>query len=193
MASVSHTAAEQAKERESNRIRRKNEPLLAKPLTEDQSIGNVGIRYDICARTQALTLLAFSMPTRVIEDAIGIPQRTLRNILAKAKERGFEPDKDQKILLHYVEDGVKSGRPREINEDKKMELIEAVQSDRNNRQKSSEVLAYEHGISTSSTLRVLHENDFNSVKKTTKPRLNETQKAAQLQWCIVHKDWTLED
>ena len=69
----------------------------------------------------------------------------------------------------------------------------SVQSDRNNRSKSSEVIAYEHGISTSSTLRVLHEYGFNSVKKTTKPGLNEAQKAARLIWCIAHKDWTLED
>ena len=115
MASVSHTAAEQAKEREINRPRKKHNPFLIKPLTEEQAKGNTGIRYDICARTQALTLLAIGMPIRAIEDAIGIPQRTLRNILEKAKKRGFDPDsKDKRVLLHYVEDTYILGRPREI-------------------------------------------------------------------------------
>ena len=35
MASVSHTAAEQARERESNRLREKHDPILTKPLIEE--------------------------------------------------------------------------------------------------------------------------------------------------------------
>jgi transposase len=193
MSSISHNAAEQARERESKRVRKPQQPPLVKPLTEEQAKRNTGINYDICARTQALSLLAFGLPTSAVEDVVGIPARTLRNILEKAKKRGFDPTKDQKILLHYVEDGERTGRPREIDDDRKEALIKAVQSDRSNRSKSSEVIAYEHGISTSSALIVLHENGFNSVKKTTKPGLNEDQKTARLAWCIVHKDWTLED
>jgi transposase len=194
MASVSHTAAEQARERESNRPRKKHNPILAKPLTEEQAKRNTGIRYDICARTQALTLLGIGWPTRAVEEAIGIPQRTLRNILEKAKKRGYNPDnRDKRVLLHYVEDADIPGRPREIKDEQRDALIKSVQSDRNNREKSSEVIAYEHGISSSSTLNILHENGFNSVKKTTKPGLNIDQRAARLQWCIAHKDWTLEN
>jgi hypothetical protein len=193
MGSVSHIAAEQAKDRESQRPREKHKPLLAKPLTEDQAKGNTGIQYDICARTQALALLAFGLPTRAVQDTTGIPQRTLRNILEKAKKRGFEPEKDQRILLHYVEDGVRTGRPLEIKEEIKKKVVDSIQSDRNNREKSSEVIAYEHGISSTSALRVLHEYGFNPVKKTTKPGLNKAQRAARLEWCTAHKDWTLED
>ena len=67
MASISHIGAEQAKEREANRPRKKNKPILAKPLTEDQARGNNGVQYNIYARTQALTLLAFGMPTGAVE------------------------------------------------------------------------------------------------------------------------------
>jgi hypothetical protein len=41
--------------------------------------------------------------------------------------------------------------------------------------------------------RVLKENRYSVFKRTVKPSLTEEQKAAHLQWCLIYKDWTIED
>jgi hypothetical protein len=115
----------------------------------------------------------------------------------RAKERGYQPQQDPRILEHHVVDGsaisANRGRPREIDESIEERLLDLVISDRSGREKSSDVLAYETGISSSSALRVLHHHGLNSVKPTRKPGLNEAQRKARLEFCLAHKDWTLED
>ena len=44
-----------------------------------------------------------------------------------------------------------------------------------------------------SVWRLLKMNGYRKVKPTTTPGLNAKQKSARLQWCLDHKDWTLED
>jgi Transposase len=73
------------------------------------------------------------------------------------------------------------------------QLLESVKLDRLGREKSSEVLAYECGISRSSALRILHKYSLSNVKPTRKPGLNAVQRAARLAFCLDHADWTLED
>lgn len=73
------------------------------------------------------------------------------------------------------------------------QLLESVKFDRSGREKSSEVLAYECGISRSSALRILHKYGLSNVKPTRKPGLNAVQRAARLAFCLDHINWTLED
>jgi hypothetical protein len=68
-----------------------------------------------------------------------------------------------------------------------------VRADRNGREKSTEYLAYECGISRRSVLRVLKAAGMNYVKPTKKPGLTDEMKAARLKFCRDHADWTLED
>jgi transposase len=51
-----------------------------------------------------------------------------------------------------------------------------VRVNRAGREKSSEVLAYELGISYSSVLRMLHKEGMTNVKPTTKPGLTVTMR-----------------
>jgi hypothetical protein len=57
--------------------------------------------------------------------------------------------------MEYAEDAKRSGRPKEIIPEKEKAIIESVSKDRNGREKSSEILAYEASISHSSVLRIL--------------------------------------
>jgi transposase len=93
----------------------------------------------------------------------------------KAFERGFRPDQDPRILDYYVVDGPRSGRPKEITVETEQCLLNSVRANRAGREKSSEVLAYECGISSISALRILHKYGLNSVKPTQKPGLNPIQ------------------
>jgi hypothetical protein len=90
-----------------------------------------------------------------------IPQKTCRRILEKAKQRGYCPAEDPRILEHHVKDGVRSGRPRDINKEVEKRLLNLIIEDRNGREKSSEVLAYKTGISTSKWTKVWTENAKN--------------------------------
>jgi Transposase len=111
----------------------------------------------------------------------------------KAFERGFRPDQDPRILDYYVVDGPRSGRPKEITIETEQCLLNSVRANRAGREKSSEVLAYECGISSVSALRILHKYGLNSVKPTQKPGLNPIQQKARLQFCLEHQYWTLKD
>ena len=190
--SISHLAAEAVKIRETERPRRKNSPTV-RPITESASQRDTGTRYSIAQRSQALTLHSIGWKTAQIAAYTKIPERSIRAIAEKARKRGFTPQEDPRVLDHFVEDGYKPGRPREVLEVKEEEVLSSLRTNRSTREKSAEVLAYEHGVSTSTALRILHKHGLNSVKPTTKPGLNLEQRAARLAFCLAHQDWTLED
>jgi len=189
---ISHVLAIRAKERESQRPRVQKPPRLIRPIPQEVAIDH-GTRYSIVQRTQCLTLLSLGYTYKQVEEAIKIPHWTCRRIHEKATQRGYCPAEDPRILEHHVEDGVRSGRPKEIDKTVEKRLLDLIIEDRSSREKSSEVLAYETGISTSSTLRILHQNRFSSVKPTRKPGLNPEQRKARLEFCLRHQHWTLED
>jgi hypothetical protein len=55
----------------------------------------------------------------MIEEHIGISRKTQQNIMKKAMARGYEPSVDIRVLDSYVEDGRRSGRPREVSKEAK--------------------------------------------------------------------------
>lgn len=190
---VSHLLAVQAREREQQRPRLKHSNRIIRPPTQAAAASDHGTRYLIPQRTQALTLLSLGYTFKQVEFWLQIPDRTLHRIQAKAKERGYNPQEDPRILLHHVEDGKGAGRPKEINKETERHLLDLVVADRSGREKSSDVLAYESGISPSSALRILHRNQLNSVKPTRKPGLNKAQRKARFEFCMAHANWTLKD
>ena len=155
--------------------------------------GTQGNRYTIAQRVQCLTLQAEDFKWQTIEQRTGIPQRTQSDIKKKAFNRGFRPAVNPVIREDYVIDGAKSGRPVEIDEAKEQEVLAIVRKDRAGREKSSEVIAFEAHISSSSVLRVLKKHNLSSVKPTRKPGLNQAQRAARLKFALDHEAWELED
>ena len=114
-------------------------------------------------------------------------------MIQKGQDRGYNPAQCMRVKLEYVEDGKRSGRPKEISEATDMAVLASVKQDRNGREKSSEILAFEAGISHSSVLRILHKHGFTIVKPSWKPGLTEAAKATRLRFCLDHQHWTLED
>jgi hypothetical protein len=48
-------------------------------------------------------------------------------------------------------------------------------------------------ISARTIHRILHRRGYKPCKPTRKPSLTKDAKLARLNWCLDHKDWTLED
>jgi transposase len=115
-----------------------------------------------------------------IKQRTGVKERTQRYIRKKASDRGFRPEEDPRILESYVVDGERSGRPKEIGKYIEEALLASVRDNRSGREKSSEVLAFEQGISYRSALRILHKYGLRSVKSTTKPGLTAAMKKSSL-------------
>jgi len=168
-------------------------PALPSQRPLPQGIIDHGHRYTLAQRIQCLTLLTEGFTAAEVEEKTGVKERSQRNIKRKAFERGFQPEKDPRILEAYVIDSERSGRPKEITEEMEQGLLASVRSDRSGREKSSEVLAYEAGISYRSALRILKKHGFHRVKPTTKPGLSPAMKKARLAWCLERQHWTLED
>ena len=68
--------------------------------------------YDKATRAQALTLKMLGVSNAEIEQHTGMETRSLNALFKRAKERGFDPQTSPKILDAYVEDGKRSGRPK---------------------------------------------------------------------------------
>ncbi|OJZ80203.1 hypothetical protein ASPFODRAFT_105932, partial [Aspergillus luchuensis CBS 106.47] len=116
--------------------------------------------HPIGVRVQALTLLYHGVPASQVEAITGMSRQAIQWWSKKAKERGFNPDKDPRILTEYVEDTQRSGRPK-ASQSVQQEVVDIVRKDRNGREKSCEILAFEVSISSTSVWRILKQHGFN--------------------------------
>jgi Transposase len=73
------------------------------------------------------------------------------------------------------------------------QLINNAKADRAGREKSTEVLVYKYKTSRSTAVRTLHKYGLLSVKPTRKPGLSNAQRAARLNFCLKHQEWSLEE
>lgn len=112
----SYWAAGQTQEREGDQPRWKNNPAQ-RPLPPEKASCDHGTRYPLATRVQVLTFHTVGFTPKQIFEMIKVPQRQTLRIVQKATERGYRPREDLRILEHYVEDGVKSGRPRASSRD----------------------------------------------------------------------------
>jgi transcriptional regulator with XRE-family HTH domain len=67
---------------------------------------------DNATRAQALALLSAGLTLTQIGERTGYNKSTISRIEKKAKERGYDPEKDPIIYTRYVEDGPRMGRPK---------------------------------------------------------------------------------
>src|SRR5271170_1527279 len=104
-------------------------------------------RYPLAIRAQVLTLLFLNVSGADIQSYTGVPRRTQLLIQKRAKERGYNPDGDPRILDEYLVDGVRTGRPKGITQKQEDQVLANVRPDRSGKEKSSDVLAYEVGVS----------------------------------------------
>jgi transposase len=166
-------------------------PRAPRPLPQDAV--DHGARYSIAQKIQALTLISSGFTTKHAAKVTGMSERTVLRVRQTAFQRGFEPEKNPRILEAYVTDAPRSGRPKAITEAAEQKLLANVRADRNSREKSSEYLAYELNISRRSVINILAKHGLKCVKPTRKPGLTDKMQADRLQFALAHAHWTLDD
>ncbi len=156
-------------------------------------------KNDPGVRIQALCMLENGIPMDKITHDTGYHRRTVFKIQQKARARGFDSSKDSRILLAYVEDAPRSGRPKKTTPEVEEEVIKAISKNSTSRQLSTQAIAnmisplVRGGISARSVHRILRRRGYKPSKPTRKPGLTADNKTKRLKWCLDHRDWTLED
>ena len=127
--------------------------------------------------------------------ATGFSVSQVSRIMQKAKDRGFNKDAVPCIvLMKHVSDELRSGRPHKVEPEALFaELQTLVRKNRATREMSLEDLALAVGSSATVVRMVMKKLGFKKLKITTKPGLNDKQKAARLKFCRLYEHWTLED
>ena len=82
--------------------------------------------HDLGERVQALTLLTYGLPASLVAKHTTLSVSEINRIRTRAKNRGFNPMVSPIILLEYVIDAPRSGRPRKATAEKGDATIPAV-------------------------------------------------------------------
>jgi Transposase len=155
--------------------------------------------HSIGCRQHAVTLFAMKEPIHRITALTGCAETTIRKLRRKAIDRRYDPEVSVICEPWMIEDAPRSGRLR-TSQVVVQHIIDTVTKNSTHRgwscQKIASVVSEIPGIapiSARTVYRVLVFNGYSSYKRTVKPGLNDENKKIRLQWCLDHKDWTLED
>ena len=152
---------------------------------------------DIATRTQALSLLQVGCPIHIIIEYTQISKSSVYRIQQTASVRGYNPSISKTILSSYIKDAPQSGRPVKATPEVEELIIRLISKNSSTREYSykriTDSLAPSTIISASTVYRTLKRRSYRACKPTTKPSLTAENKLARLQFCLDHKDWTLED
>ena len=151
----------------------------------------------IGARIQALTKFEDGVPHEKITAQTGVSKSGCYKLRSKAISRRWDP---LGILeTWHVDDAPHPGRPK-TSTATALFIIEIMTKNSTTRGWSCARIAAEvsntpgwQPVSQRTVYRVLTENGYGVFKRTVKPGLTEEQKAARLRWCLIYKDWTIED
>ena len=75
---------------------------------------------------QALTLLSKGFKPNEIKADTGLLKSTVYNLKKRALSRGYDPSKDRKILITYVEDAPKVSRPKKCTPEVEEAVIKTI-------------------------------------------------------------------
>lgn len=95
---LTHSLAEQARERENLRSRKPQPKKILRPTTEAESALTKGF-LPVFTRVQSLTLSALGWKGEAIESYLGVKKRTAQSIFQRAKQRGFDPSTKPPLIL----------------------------------------------------------------------------------------------
>ena len=88
-------------------------------------------------RVQALALVEYGIPSRLVADVTGLSQRSVIRLQRTARQRGYDPQVSKVLLTKYVEDAPRSGCPKEITPEQEEAVIDRVKKDRYGREMST--------------------------------------------------------
>lgn len=168
---------------------------MAESTTPHAKTGN----HDVGTRLQALALLEMSIPVATICDITGISESAIYRLRTNAKTRGYNPQQSKRLVLAYIQDAPRSGRPIKATQEVKKSVVETISKNSTTRQLSTQAIidcvnkSLDIKISARTTYNILKSQGYGYFKPTYKPGLTREAKAIRLKWCLDHKDWTLED
>ena len=145
-------------------------------------------------KIQALSYLSVGLKVPEVSSVVNISESQLYRLKKKAIERGWEGTKASSILLTYVQDAPRPGRPTRCTPEVLQGVDEYIENDDDTaHHQSLEELSYNVGISSSTIQRIMKKLGFNNVKITTKPGLTKAMLLKRFRWAQDHLGWTLED
>jgi hypothetical protein len=139
-------------------------------------------------RLQALALAEKNIAVKIVQTITEVSVRFISALKKKAREREYDPSVSRVLKLEYIEDAPRSRRSLKVTSVVEAAILNNVQTDRHEREKTSTFLRYEHEVSSNTILRVLKRNEFRSCKSTMKFELNAAMMKARLQFCLRYKD-----
>ena len=150
------------------------------------------INHDNGTRLQALALAEAGIPVKIITAMTEISRWTISRLQKQARDRGYDPNTSKKLLLSYVTDAPRSGRPKVVTPEIENVILAAVRKNRYGREKTLSMLTAEQGISATTVLKVKKSN-FQSCKAFKKPAPTETMMEPRYQFALRYRDWTVEN
>jgi transposase len=156
------------------------------------------LQNNVGTRIQALCLLEFGVHWSQIVEITGVSKASIYRLRATAIARGYKPEEDKRLLIEYVEDAPKSGRPIKATEDVKAEVVKVISKNSTTRSLTTQAIANilassNINISARTVWNILSSLGYGYFKPTTKPGLTLLAKDVRYKWCKEHEDWTLED
>ena len=89
--------------------------------------------------------------------------------------------------MKYVEDAFRSERSSIVTPTVEKTILTDVRKDRNEREKFSVMLSFDHNLSSFVVLKILKRNDLRACKSTKKSDLSSIMKEARLRFYIEHQ------
>ncbi len=154
--------------------------------TDTKPIRSQNRSLHIEQRLQALALTEHGIATKIVQTVTKVSIRIVSDLKKKARQRDYDSLVSRVLKTEYVVDDHRSDRPSKITSIVETIILNNVRADRNGREKCSARLNYEHGVSSTTILRVLRRNGFRSCKSTMKPGLDAVMMKARLQFCLKY-------
>ncbi len=139
-------------------------------------------------RLQALALAEKSIAVKVMQAITEVSVRSINDLKKKARSREYDSQISRVLKLEYVEDVSRFDRSLKITSIIETIILNNVQADKHDREKTIDTLRYEHDVASSTILRMLKRNDFRSCKTTMKLELDAAMMKARLQFCLRYKN-----
>jgi hypothetical protein len=139
-------------------------------------------------RLQALALAEENIAAKIVQTITEVSVRFISALKKKAREREYDSSVSRVLKLEYIEDASRSKRSFKVTSIVEAAILNNVQTDRHEREKTSTFLKYEHEVSSNTILRVLKRNGFRSCKSTMKLELDAAMMKARLQFCLRYKN-----
>lgn len=90
--------------------------------------------------------------------------------------------------MKYVKNATRSERPFKATPEMKEAILNNVQKNRHEREKTSAMLSVDHDMCSTIVLKILKKNEFRACKSTKKSDLSLNMKEARLKFCFEHRD-----